>query len=289
MNSRSRQKKVTPLLVLRLGGRAALKMVDDYCFTHAAAISYYTIVSIFPLLLFCVSMLGFFLKTEDSQQEVMALAARFFPAGSLRFVRDNLSVTARLRGSLSLISLLGLLWAATSMFTAIVTAVNIAFGCAESSRFLASRAKSLLTVLGMSLFVTLSILVTTAAALLPRLAHILRDWAWGPWLWRVGGFTLQVVHWLVPPLLTALAFLWAYRFLPAARVRIREVWIAALLAASIWEVLKRVFVFYVTSMADYSRIYGPISAMFVLLLWTYLSSLILIWGAEFAALQSRRR
>ena len=71
-------------------------------------------------------------------------------------------------------------------------------------------------------------------------------------------------------------------------MRWRDVWVASLLAALLWEISKRAFIWYVSDFTDYGRIYGSLGAVMVFSLWFYLSALILMWGAEFASLNAER-
>src|SRR5882672_4022604 len=72
----------------------------DKGFTHAAAIAYYAIVSMFPLLLLLIGIIGFLLK-EDSAEKIIALAWTYLPAGSLQLIRSNITAVMRGRDSIS--------------------------------------------------------------------------------------------------------------------------------------------------------------------------------------------
>ena len=92
------------------------------------------------------------------------------------------------------------------------------------------------------------------------------------------------------PLLFSLGiFLVIYKFIPNTKTYWRYVWPGAVLAAVLFEVGKGLFVFYVDNFADYQRIYGSLGSVVVLLGWTYVSSFILIVGAEFSSEYERMR
>src|SRR5688572_27384425 len=80
----------------------------DKGFTHAAAIAYYAIVSMFPLLLLLIAIIGFFLK-EDAADKIVGLAWPYLPPGSLQLVRDNVTAVIQSRDSISVLSFVGLL------------------------------------------------------------------------------------------------------------------------------------------------------------------------------------
>ena len=274
---------------LRLCGRAFAQMLAHKCFTHAAAIAYYVIVSIFPLLLLLTGILGFILKGENTQSEVLYLAGRYLPSGSLRFVRENIDAIVLARGSLSFISAAGLLWSATLMFDEINEAINAAWGIQEPEHFFTSKIKSTFIVSTLVLIVLCSLFLTTQAALLQRFEPFFLKLPRGEWLWGFSNRALALIGRLIPPTLTIVAFIMAYRFLPRVKINWGDVWLGALLAGIAWELCKRGIVWYVTSIANYSQVYGSISAVLILLVWTHFSALILIWGAEFSAEYSRFR
>jgi uncharacterized BrkB/YihY/UPF0761 family membrane protein len=101
---------------------ALVDLLADKGFTHAAAIAYYAIVSLFPLFLLLISAAGFLLE-GDSQLRVLALGSRYLPEGSVKFLRENIAAVVESRDSLTVFGLLGLVWSASLMFEAINEAV----------------------------------------------------------------------------------------------------------------------------------------------------------------------
>jgi membrane protein len=77
--------------------------------------------------------------------------------------------------------------------------------------------------------------------------------------------------------------------LPHAQVAWSDVLPAALLASIVWEVAKHGFAFYVAEFALYSLVYGSLAAVIVLMLWSYLSGVIILLGAEFSVQYARQR
>lgn len=277
---------------LRDFGYVAKRSVADLWankgFTHAAAIAYYAIVSLFPLFLLLISAVGFALK-GDSQQQVLALGSRYLPAGSLKFVRENINAVVESRDSLTVFGLLGLIWSASLMFDAINEAVNVAWGVTHPERFLVSKLKSITMVFLLVLFVMVSIALTTQAALFERFGSLLLRNPLGHWLWGLGSHAFSLLGRAVSVILTILAFITAYLYLPRLRVNLGDVVLGAVGAGICWELSKQAFVWYVTAVADYSKVYGSISAVLILLIWAHFSALILIWGAEFASEYSKYR
>jgi membrane protein len=254
----------------------------DKGFTHAAAIAYYAILSLFPLILLFISAAGFVLK-GDFQQQVLALASRYLPGGSLGFVRDNITAVIQSRGSLTVLGVVGLIWSASLMFDAINEAVNAAWGVTHPERFLVSKLKSITMVFLLLLFVLGSVALTTQAALFDRFGALFLRSPLSEWLWNFGNYALSLLGYVSSIMLTVTAFVLTYLYLPRRTVQLQDVALGAIFAGVTWELSKQVFVWYVTTVADYGKVYGSVSAVLILLIWTHFSALILIWGAELSS------
>ena len=101
----------------------------------------------------------------------------------------------------------------------------------------------------------------------------------------LGNLALRAVPWGI----TFLIFLMVYRFVPNTKTYWRYVWPGALVAAVLFEVAKSLFVWYLDNLAIYNQVYGSLTSVIVLLLWIYVSSLILILGAELSSEYGRLR
>ena len=270
-------------VIFSLCAESVKSLWTDGCFTRAAAISYYLIVSIFPLLLLLIGIAGFFLEPHEAQAQVLEWLSRYFPTGTRVLFRENVQAVIEARNSISFFGFIGLVWSSTLMFDAIHEVVNVAWKSADKTRYWIAKLKSLLLVSFIVLGATASLFLTTQIALAYRL-----DVFQNPphWIVRPFLFFQQAVSYpgaLLPFVLGIMVFALAYRLLPEAAVGIRDIWPAAVTAAILWEISKRIFVWYMTSQANYAQVYGSISAVLILMLWAYLSSLILAWGAELAA------
>ena len=213
----------------------------------------------------------------------MSWLSHYFPVGTRLLFRENIEAIVNARGSISFFSALGLLWSGTLMFDAINETVNAAWGIRGEVRFLSSKLKSLTLISVIVAAALFSTLMTTQAALIRQFESFVAGLPGTEWPLQVGRSAFSLFWNLVPLLLSAGAFGLAYRLLPRAPVTIRDVWPAAILASFLWEFSKRGFVWYVTEGVDYGRIYGSLSAVLILMLWAYVSSLILSWGAELSA------
>jgi membrane protein len=262
----------------RVEGNAFLRFIWDVArewkrddaTDRAGAVAYHAFLSILPLLLGIVALLGFFLPDADVRKAVSDALLRVLP-GSAEFVENNLDAVIELREISGVIGLLGLLWSGSNMFAAIRRALNRAWGISQERGFVAGKARDLVMVLGAGLLFLLSLAAVNLVAIIGETDRLIINaaLAFGS---RFIGF-----------LLALLVFLIVYKFVPNTKTIWRWTWQGALLAAVAFQVGTYAFIFYLTHFANFQSIYGPLGSVIALMLWIYLSSIMLILGAEVAA------
>jgi len=97
------------------------------------------------------------------------------------------------------------------------------------------------------------------------------------------GFLWDATSFLIPLALSFLAFTFLYWVVPATKVRLRDVWLGALVAAFLFEVTKVGFSIYLENFSNYDLVYGSLGAVAAFLFWIYLAANILLFGAEVAS------
>jgi membrane protein len=270
---------VRRLLILTV--RSVQEFGDDRCSHMAAAISYYALFSLFPLLIFMVSIFGIFLQSGSLQEDLIDHVLEFLPLTSDKGqneVRDAIGAIAGISIPLSIVGLLGLAWSASAMFGAIRTSLNIAWDIETSRHFVKQKLLDLGMVAGVGAFFLLSIGTTT----LLRTTQEASSDILGP-LSSNTAFFWRVIPYLVPAIFSFGAFIVVYRFVPNAPTKIGDVWPGALIAAIFFEIIKNGFSFYLANFGRYDVIYGSLGAVVALLFWMYLSAVVLLLGAEVAS------
>jgi membrane protein len=275
-----RRQRHVPVLALRLCGKAFRDLWMDGGFTQAAAISYYLIVSIFPMLFLVIGIVGYFLEPQNFRQEVLGWLSQYFPEGTRAVFRENIQAIIDKRSFTSILGAAILLWSCTLLFDAINQAVNAAWGMRGNSRFFTDKLKSLVLICLIVIAAMFSTFLTTRVALVPKFEALLEKYPSMDWVLNLSHEAATLTGTLIPFLISVCAFGLAYRLLPRVRITFRDVWPAAVVTAILWELSKTGFVLYFTKHAEYTEIYGSISAVLVLMVWAYVSSLILAWGAE---------
>ena len=254
---------------------------QDHAKDLAAAIAFWAFFSVFPLLIGIFSLAGYFLQSAELQARIYEVMTDVFP-GSAALVRDNLEAVVQHRGTMSWVGIGGLLWTASKGFGAITRAVNRALGAKRTHHFLLSKVRSFFMAVAVSLLMITSIAITVAFEIALEPSFLTR-------------FGLEVVEvsrlksWLLSFLLIFLTFALIYKLAPYVEVRWRQVLPGALLAAALFELVKTAFVLYLDRVADFEAVYGSLSSIIVLLLWLYLSALILVYGAEYNIVRSKAR
>jgi membrane protein len=266
---------------LRLLVETVREASHDHAKDLAAAIAFWAFFSIFPLLIGVFSLAGYFLQSSELQARIYEVVTDGFP-GSSSLVRDNLEAVVQYRGTMSWVGIGGLFWTAGKGFGAITRAVNRALGAKRTHHFLLSKVRYFFMAVAVSILMITSIAITVALEIVLELSF----------LTRFGFEAVEVSRlesWALSFVLVFLIFALIYKLAPYVEVHWRQVLPGALLAAALFELVKAAFVLYLDRIADFEAIYGSLSSIIVLLLWLYLSALILVYGAEYNIVRWKAR
>jgi membrane protein len=247
----------------------------------SAAIAFYSLLSLFPLVLCLVSLSGFFIRQTGSEEALIQRATHWLPGGT-EIIQENLKSISKNFGRVQLISLLLLWWSASGVFLSMETALNRAWRVPSHRSYWRRH----LLALGMSLMCgTLLVLSLGVTAVQQRMAHLARAsrGEWGsPALFSPLAHSLFL---FTPILFSIITFVLIYWIVPNQPVKLREVIGGALVAAILWEIAKHLFAA-LLPFFNYRHLYGSLGVAVTFMMWGYVSSLILLFGAEFAAASS---
>ncbi|MPZ48467.1 MAG: YihY family inner membrane protein [Dehalococcoidia bacterium] len=264
-----------------LVSRSIAEFADDNCTQMAAAISYYVLFSLFPLLIFLVGIAGVLLRDTELQEQLVEVVLEYIPFSEdegRNEVRQVIRSAAGVgSGALGILGLIGMGWSGSNMFAIIRRSLNSAFDLSARRPFVRQKLVDLGLMLSLGPFFLCSIIAT---ALLRSVQSISED-AVGARLpvdyaWAAASISL-------PVLLSFVAFLMLYRIAPATHLRLRDVWPGAIVAAVLFEGAKVGFSIYLENLANYSLVFGSLGAVVAFLFWVYLSANILLLGAEVAS------
>ncbi|MGH2584953.1 MAG: YihY/virulence factor BrkB family protein [Dehalococcoidia bacterium] len=274
--------------------------------TYAAAMSYYTLFSFLPLLIFVLSIVGIILRNPETQESVTRYVLDALPTGLSAEVRQTVAVGVQdlldrisrtEHGLLGVIALLGMAWSASTMFTALRRALNAAFGIPDRRSAVKGKAWDLAGVLGVLVLVPLTLLFAALVYLIVLFVAGLSTY-----LTRLifsddpfsGLPTNEATRLLSQVLSYATSFvvmLAIYRFAPDKHLSIRLLWPAAALAALGLEVVKVGFGIYLRRFGGFEAVYGALGTAAGFLIFVYIVAAIVIFVAVLTSvrLQDRER
>jgi len=257
--------------------RTAQDFLADDCPHMAAAIAYYSLFSLFPLLLGLMAILGYALGSSNVQDELAALVAAYLP-GSEELVTTNLRSVVQAREEVGAVAVVSFLWSAMAVFAAVRKALNAAWDIDRARPLLQQKLLDLAMVGAVGFLFLLSTALTAVYQLLR---------AWQLPLFGLQPFAHESIRAasgvVLPTAVTFLLFLLVYKIVPNTKVAWSSAALGAGIAASLFEVAKNLFVWYAHTFGRYELIYGSLGAVIGLLMWGYVSALILLLGAELGA------
>ena len=263
--------------------QALHEFLTDNCTHLAAAISYYLLLSFFPLLLAAITILSFVTRSPGIEEKVKQTIAEVMPvSGDIVFL--TIKEVSLGVGAASAIATLGLIWGGMAVFNAARKSVNTAWGIKTPRPFMRERLIELLMMVGFGALLLISIGVTTAFKIV-RGADIT---IFGQQLADVG-FIWQALVVLTSALIAFIAFFFLYKFIPNTNVRWRHVWLGALVAAVLFEIVKDIFVYFVGHFATYNLVYGTAGTIIALMVWSYLSAVIMLFCAKLISIYPRMK
>ena len=262
--------------------RVLKRLGTDNVTLVAGGLAMYALLSVFPGLTAAVSVYGLFASPADVMQH-MKMFAGVLPPGVLQIFNTQLqTLVSHQQSTLSIAAALGVvlaLWSARSAMSALMTAANIAYGEREKRNFFVQVLISLVLTLG-AILGFLALLVFGVA--IPVALKILGTSTWAQWI-------LDALQWILLWLFAVLGLAFVYRYAPAREpARWRWVTWGSGIAATLWLAASGLFAFYVKTFADYGKTYGALGGVVTLLMWFYISGILVVLGAEINAEMERQ-
>ena len=245
--------------------REALK--PDMAIT-AAAIAYFALFSLFPIILLSISIASFNLGPLMDHHLIVQKLEFIAPALD-QLLGQNIDEIILARGPITGVALVGLIWAASTIFYTLTQTLNGIWGITHSRPLWKRRGLSILFVLafvGPALF-----LASFAGSLITNLR---------PWLPDLIIPIGASISFVVAILLNIALFMVLYIMLPHGPSTWREIFPGAIGAGLLWELAKKAFLFFVSTYISISNlVYGSVAAIIAFMVWAYLSGIIFLFGA----------
>ncbi len=267
---------------------AAKNFDRDHCFDQAATISYFALLSILPLSILLIAMGAAVVGSVDVAERGLDLVLRDL----VQTLGPDIFAQARDVGSqagrLGWPFLLLALWTASKVFSRVEAALDRVFRVENRRSFPVRKIFSFglvaLLAFAMLVLLVLSSAVTTFDRFVDSTA--LAAAKSNPLYIALDN---MVSRYVFPWTLTVFTFSFIYKVVPACTVSWQAAGLAGLISGTLWEAFKNAFAWYVGSVADYARTYGTLETVVVFIIWVNISSVLLLWGGEIAALKSGAR
>lgn len=260
---------------IALPGRIIKNFLKHRCFLLAAAISFYTTLSLIPLLLLLISIFGYIMQVSTPLRELLLrYIHNFFPASEDLFVR-SLTQIVREKGIMGGIGLMALFWIAYVVFFSIEHALNTIWEVRKGSGGWWSPFKFWLIFTFTSVLFTLTVIISSLFTFLSKKSIPLIGYSMA----ELGLF--KIIYGKLIPLVTIfLLFLFLYKIVPAKKIKYQHAALGALVGALLWQLAKLGFDWYIIKFLNLNLFYGSFGAIVMLLLWIYYSWAIFLLGAE---------
>ena len=250
-------------------------MVNDFlgknCQYIAGAVAFYTLFSMFPLVLAIVSIWGFFSGQEVERAALAAQMAEVIPVSS-EFIGQTMSGVVSARAITGIVSVAAMVWASSTAFGAIRKGINTAWGVTRTRPFIRERLIDIGLAAGAGMLMVFLLFVAPMVSSIQNLIQLIFP--------DVSNELIsQIVTFGLTPVIAFATFLVLYKYMPYTNVSLRTVWPGALVSSAAFYITNLVFIWYVNTFALYNAVYGAIGAMMALLTWVYVSAIILLFGA----------
>ena len=264
--------------------RAVVEMYESEDLTFAASIGYYALLSLFPILLIIISILGSVTATDTNRVAILTFVLRYFPA-QFDFISAQLDAFRQNPIRLGVGGAAALVWASLGVFNAISSAVNHAWGVEKKRSFWTHRLFSFFMLLTAGLLLMAALLLATAVQVVE--ARWFANYHWdNAQLMMLRGLTVRYATVFLPSLVFGLI----YYFVPnVSGILVKDVWLGALITGLLWDIGLKAFSWFVRDTSRWSHIHGNIATVVVFLIWIYISAVILLWGVEFTAAYAKMR
>lgn len=245
---------------------------EDQAPLVAAGVTFYVLLAVFPALTTLVSLYGLFADVTQVGEHVARLAG-IVPREGIVFLSEQMTrIAGAADGGLSLAFLGGLvlsLWSANGATRAVITALNIAYEEEETRPFLRRTLLSLAFTVGGVIFVLAALFVIGAPSALE------------PYIGPMGARLLAWLSWPAILLAAGLGLALLYRHGPS-RDDVKWSWLSwgSAAALALWLAVSAAFSIYVSNFAHYEKTYGSLGAVIGLMMWVYLSTQVVLFGAE---------
>lgn len=248
---------------------------EDDVLAMASMLAYSLLLSFFPFIIFLMTLAGY---SSLKAEEVLSGIEQILPETAFQLVsKTAYEVFGRKNVHLLSFSLLFTIFAASGGFNAVIKGLNKAYNEKEDRSFIKVQFVALCCTLGITFIIIVTILLLVFGQLLS--ASMAARWNYS----FIYVFIWNILRYLVILFSLIIVFALLYKFTPSRAIKFGEVMPGTICASAGWIIVSLGFAFYVNNFGNYSKTYGSIGAVIVLLTWLFLTSIIIVLGGEINA------
>ncbi|HUU15150.1 MAG TPA: YihY/virulence factor BrkB family protein [Terriglobia bacterium] len=279
MSKKARRKNPSKLAgrwrrIRQVLGDSLVNFINEDSLMVSASIAYHSLLCIFPFLLLLIGLSGIYIKHLELAGRLAVVLDRALPMKP-DFILQNLQSISRSYGPISVISILLLLWSSSGIFLPLEKALNRAWDIEVERSWWRKR------VLALEMAVILGFLILISSALVGVNVYI-HNWLRQKVLDLPAALIDLSYYALIVAItfgMTFAMFLLLFERLPNARLRFHQVFPSALVTAVFWEAARSLFTLLLPRF-NYRHVYGPIALFVALMTWAYISSAVVLFGAQ---------
>ena len=257
--------------------RTAHETMRDDAQGLASQLAYYFFLALFPALL-CLLAIASFFPLQNFTDDVVRVIGPFAPQEMVGIIRQEMTKIAEgQHGGLLTVGLLGALWSSSSAMVAVIGAMDKAYSIEEGRPWWTRRLTAILLTVALSVLTVIAFTLIVAG---PQLADTLATYSG---LGSAFVWTWKIAQWPLAFLLVVVGINLIYYFAPDAEQDWAWITPGSLVAAILWLLGSLGFSFYAVNFGNYEATYGAIGGVILLMLWFYLSGLVIVIGAEMNA------
>lgn len=249
--------------------------------SSGAQLAYFFLLSLFPLLLFILTLLPFL---NLPQEQVFQMLENILPKEIYTFIEGVVQEVLQNRnGRLLSVGIIATLWSASKGVNALVKGLNKAYGIEETRPFIIARGMSLV-------FTVLLIILVIVALVLPVFGRAIGDFLENTIDLDAAFLGIfNYIRLILPSLLIVLVLILLYWIMPNKQINLKSAIPGAIFSAIGWGVISYGFSFYISHFSNYSKTYGSIGGIIILMLWLYIIGIVLVIGGILNATIQRRK
>jgi len=242
---------------------------------RGAQLSYFFILSIFPFLIFIITLIDY---TPLTKQDTLDQLSLLLPETAFAIVEQIVSeVAAANNFTLLSLGILGTIWAASRGTSMLIKSINRAYNDNDNISFFRLNAVGIFATFAMALIILFTLSFLVFGSVIGELAfqHL--------GLTSIFSVSWSIFRYTIPLLIIFVSFTLLFLYSPNCRLRLKNVYPGAIFSTLAWVTASQAFAFYVNNFGNFSRTYGSIGGIIVFMIWIYISSVVVLLGGDINA------